>query len=184
MKDDYLWDKTGEPDPAVEHMERVLGQLGHRRTASKPPAFEVKPGITARPISKLLAIAAALAFAALALGAFLVFQRPSEQRDAPVVMATTVPSQSFIEPRAVPATEGEETKGQNDSLVKNSAAYTNPKPAAQASRRREVNRSREPGINERVQAQGLMAKEQLIKALQITSSKLDVVQKKVQGPVS
>jgi hypothetical protein len=51
-------------------------------------------------------------------------------------------------------------------------------------RRREINRSREAINNQREQAEGMMAKEQLIKALQITSSKLDAVQKKVQGPLS
>ncbi|MEK7823441.1 MAG: FecR domain-containing protein [Candidatus Eisenbacteria bacterium] len=30
MSDDYLWDKTGQPDPEVAKLERVLGTLGHR----------------------------------------------------------------------------------------------------------------------------------------------------------
>jgi hypothetical protein len=27
---DYLWDKTGEPDPEIQHLEAVLAPLGHR----------------------------------------------------------------------------------------------------------------------------------------------------------
>ena len=29
MSDDYLWDRSGPPDPEVEHLERVLGTLRH-----------------------------------------------------------------------------------------------------------------------------------------------------------
>jgi hypothetical protein len=27
---DYLWDRSGEPDPDVAYLERVLGTLRHR----------------------------------------------------------------------------------------------------------------------------------------------------------
>ncbi len=30
MSDDYLWDKSGKPDPEVEKLERSLARLGHR----------------------------------------------------------------------------------------------------------------------------------------------------------
>ena len=30
MSDDYLWDKSGEPDPEVQKLERSLSPLGHR----------------------------------------------------------------------------------------------------------------------------------------------------------
>jgi hypothetical protein len=30
MSDDYLWDKSGKPDPEVERLERTLARLGHR----------------------------------------------------------------------------------------------------------------------------------------------------------
>src|ERR1700686_5674946 len=36
MRDDYLWDGSGEPDPEVQKLESVLGQLRHNRPA---PAF-------------------------------------------------------------------------------------------------------------------------------------------------
>ena len=39
--DDYLWDRTGEPDPDVEHLERVLGKY---RYQAKPlsPALQAR----------------------------------------------------------------------------------------------------------------------------------------------
>ena len=30
MSDDYLWDKSGEPDPEIEKLERSLARLGHQ----------------------------------------------------------------------------------------------------------------------------------------------------------
>src|SRR6185503_8401287 len=30
MSDDYLWDKSGEPDPEIAKLERTLGALGHK----------------------------------------------------------------------------------------------------------------------------------------------------------
>lgn len=30
MSDDYLWDKSGKPDPEIETLERTLARLGHR----------------------------------------------------------------------------------------------------------------------------------------------------------
>jgi hypothetical protein len=37
MKDDYLWDGSGEPDPEVQKLENLLGRYRHDRPA---PAFE------------------------------------------------------------------------------------------------------------------------------------------------
>jgi hypothetical protein len=37
MKDDYLWDGSGEPDPEVQKLETVLGRYRHNQPA---PAFE------------------------------------------------------------------------------------------------------------------------------------------------
>lgn len=31
MNEDYLWDRCGEPDPEVAHLEKVLGALAHRK---------------------------------------------------------------------------------------------------------------------------------------------------------
>ena len=55
MNDDYLWDKTGEPDPEIERLERLLAPLGH-----KPGPVPVL--IARKPLGfpRLLAIAASL----------------------------------------------------------------------------------------------------------------------------
>jgi len=43
MKDDYLWDKSGEPDPEVERLERLLGRFRHDQPAPQFPAAEPHP---------------------------------------------------------------------------------------------------------------------------------------------
>ena len=30
MNDDYLWDKTGEPDPEIQQLEEILGTLRYQ----------------------------------------------------------------------------------------------------------------------------------------------------------
>ena len=43
MSDDYLWNRSGAPDPEVERLERVLGQLRHRARPLALPPVAVQP---------------------------------------------------------------------------------------------------------------------------------------------
>jgi hypothetical protein len=43
MKDDYLWDGSGEPDPEVQKLENVLGRYRHNHPA---PAFDQLADVT------------------------------------------------------------------------------------------------------------------------------------------
>ncbi|MBI1873608.1 MAG: hypothetical protein HYS05_06940 [Acidobacteria bacterium] len=38
MSDEYLWDRSGDPDPEVAALEQLLGQLGHRAAPGTWPA--------------------------------------------------------------------------------------------------------------------------------------------------
>ena len=42
MKDDYLWDGSGEPDPEIQKLEAALGRLRHTRPA---PPFPEAPAV-------------------------------------------------------------------------------------------------------------------------------------------
>jgi hypothetical protein len=71
---DYLWDRSGPPDPAVQRLERLLGTLEHRTG----PLAQPGPPATIRR-SPLGSVAAALVAAAallLALGGLLDATRP------------------------------------------------------------------------------------------------------------
>ncbi|MBD0373949.1 MAG: hypothetical protein ICV60_24275 [Pyrinomonadaceae bacterium] len=180
MKDDYLWDKSGEADPEIEHLERVMSGLRSKRTAQDMmPAFEKLQRTRPRSFPRLMAIAATVAFAALALGAFAFIQREAKKQNTggqPIVMVNPVPTETAAAPAVIDTPKQDE--GQTPAVE---VSITRPKRAAVETRRRAVNRSLEASVHEREQAEGLMAKEQLIKALEITSSKLSFVQKKVKG---
>ena len=38
IEDDYLWDKTGEPDAEIQQLEQVLGTLRHQPRSLEIPA--------------------------------------------------------------------------------------------------------------------------------------------------
>ena len=55
MNEDYLWDKSGEPDPEVQRLENLLAPLGHK--LDKTPVLSLPKPIR---VPYLLAIAASL----------------------------------------------------------------------------------------------------------------------------
>jgi len=78
MKDDYLWDRSGEPDPEVQKLETALGRFRHNQAA---PAFDqvaVAQPAKQRPrffgFSLQLAAAAAVVLVAVVLS--LLWLRP------------------------------------------------------------------------------------------------------------
>ncbi len=46
MKEDYLWDRSGEPDPEIQRLENLLSQLRYDRPA---PDFPEMPSLAVRP---------------------------------------------------------------------------------------------------------------------------------------
>ncbi len=69
MKDDYLWDGSGEPDPEIEQLEHLLGRYRHHGEAPELPARLPEPQrswITPR-------FAAAAAIILMALAGLLLF---------------------------------------------------------------------------------------------------------------
>jgi hypothetical protein len=69
MSDDYLWDKTGQPDPEIQQLEEILGTLRYQ-----PKPLDVPRDLVVRrrrSYIPLLAIAASLLLALLAGGIWL-----------------------------------------------------------------------------------------------------------------
>src|ERR1035437_2318120 len=66
MSDHYLWDGSGEPDPEVQRLERLLRQFPSSRPAPEPAAGHRRT----QPRLRWSAIAAAVAL--VAAGAWLV----------------------------------------------------------------------------------------------------------------
>ena len=81
MNDDYLWDKSGEPDPQIQELENILGALRY-----EPRPLKLAPR---RNYLALLAIAATIAVALLAGGLWLMLQRG--EASIPTVAIDTAP---------------------------------------------------------------------------------------------
>lgn len=65
MKEDYLWDKSGEPDPQIQELEQILAPLRYQ-----PKPLEL-PVVRRRNYLSLAAIAATLLVALLAGGLWI-----------------------------------------------------------------------------------------------------------------
>jgi hypothetical protein len=81
MNDDYLWDASGEPEPEVQQLERVLSRFRHTRPAPIFPAVDAvshrrkwAPVLPSRSLSRL-AVAAIIAIAIVSAG-FLARNAP------------------------------------------------------------------------------------------------------------
>jgi len=72
MNDDYLWDKSGEPDPAVERLENLLSPLRHQ--PGQIPAWPSR-----RPRWAALAVAASVVVVLGAAWMFHLRNRPAWQ---------------------------------------------------------------------------------------------------------
>src|SRR5262252_6856822 len=79
MKDNYLWDRTGEPEADVQEFEEILGTLRHR-----PRTLEIPAGIHPRRRSFVpaIAIAAAVLLLLLAAGLWRVIHRANGTGEA------------------------------------------------------------------------------------------------------
>ena len=163
MNEDYLWDKSGPPDPEIQQLEEILGSLRYQ-----PKQFEVPADV---PVSRqrnyvpVLAIAATLLLALLAGGIWLRVRSRNEPYQA------NVPSPP---PVSVPKVEEEKTV---------------PKPVPEkrlAPREQNVavhykRRNRTPGLTAREREEALAAKQQLMLALRVASEKLNLAHKKTQS---
>lgn len=188
MKDDYLWDRTGEPDPDVQSLESILGNLRHKGKAPEMLAQESLRRVTSAPRPKmfykpLLAAAALLLMMFTALSLWLVINRTRGQQSAQPQMArgtAAPPAQQQSPPPESPGPQKEVLTPQPGG-VKQLAASDNPAPRPRRSKpgQRE-NMSARNLANQQEAAEGRIAKERLIKALQITSSTLNFAQKKAR----
>ena len=162
MNDDYLWDKSGPPDPAVQQLEEILGTLRYQ-----PKPFDIPleaPAPRRRNYYPLLAIAATLLIALLA-GVIWLQVRTRDER---------LPEQAHVPgtPQVTPAPE----KFVPTPEPKKSLAPREENVAVNHKRR-----TRTPVLGKREREEALAVKEQLMIALRLASEKLNLAQKKTQS---
>ena len=167
MKDDYLWDKSGEPDPEIRKLEEILGTLRYQpRPLELPEDLHVQ---RRRSYVPWIAIAATVVMALLAgiiwfnLRSNSVPQpmqargseAPSPQKEKAVVV--TGPKDEFVPVKPTPNVAVNHKPRNKSSLA--------------SLRKRESERE-----------EALAAKQQLMLALRLASEKLNLAHRKTQSP--
>jgi hypothetical protein len=163
MNEDYLWDKSGQPDPEIQQLEEILGTLRYQ-----PKPFDVPRNVPAprrRNYVPMIAIAATLLFALLASGIWLQVrtrdESPAHEARVPRMPIITPP----VEEKRIPAPEPEKSL----SPRKENIPVVNKR------------RNRPSTLTKREREEALAAKQQLMIALRLASEKLNQAQKKTQS---
>jgi len=171
MNDNYLWDRSGEIDPDIQRLEETLGALRYQPQPLQIPAH-LQIG-RRRRLYPLMAIAAAIALVAIALGLWLTFK---QHQAAPALYAKQ-PA-----PRAI-----EKPEPQPNNQTRQAVVNKESNPPGIQKRHRELTRNQQARNRVRTAAPleltpaELAEKEQVLVALRLVSAKLNVAQRRAQG---
>ena len=158
MNEDYLWDKSGQPDPQIQELEEILGTL----------RYQPKPLVIPRALAParrrnyfpLLAIAATVLVALLAAGVWIQVRTGKESQPQ---QAKKVPARvEEVAPSVV-----------KDSTPAPKRAIKEPSIVAVNKRRHNTS-----ALKQREREEALAAKEQLMVALRVTTEKLILAHRK------
>jgi len=191
VNEDYLWDKSGDPDPEIEQLEKTLAPLRFERGGEPLPFPSVSRWKLGRAFSPSLAVAASLMFLILAGGLWFglrswrhVDDRASVAAGAP--RQGNASEESLLNPQSAPPAAEQEKPASDTTdpgaLVAESNANKLLRPLS-GPRRTATRHPRRKASSRQAQlaSQGENAKAQLILALHIASDKLSAVQKKIQA---
>ena len=170
MNNDYLWDRTGEPDAEIQRLEEILGALRYEPRQLAIPA-QLRP-MRRRMFFAPLAIAAAIAMMVVAAGLWFTLGR---QKATQPHEASTFPawkSNDGLTLAAKPSPQAPR-KALHFRLQSNLAARNVP------ARRNTTASHAEMTSGELAEAEE--AKERLMLALRVASTKLNLAQRKAQG---
>lgn len=201
MSDDYLWDKSGTPDPEIEQLEQLLGDLRYRRPSGNLPLPQSAPVSSRSTFRPAFAIAAAVLFVMVAAGAWFALGQRNHEATPGVAAVNAQPgtARDWLNPDSMSVmtmqtiadeTDGHEPKFSGPKASSPNRQRRSPEFKRGATPDAQLARSSSPNRRERISTdEGVAAREQLIKALHLASSKLNQVQKKIQdnktlGPVS
>ena len=163
MNEDYLWDKSGQPDPQIQELEEILGTLRYQ-----PKPLVIPRDLVAtrrRNYFPLLAIAATVLIALLAAGVWISVRTSGQSQPQQAKLPET------------PAVK-EEVKPERGSVPVNKPAVR--EKGLVASNKR-PHRSSTSAMKRREHEEALAAKEQLMLALRLASEKLSLAQRKTHS---
>jgi hypothetical protein len=182
MNDDYLWDRSGEPDPEIQQLELVLGALSCQpRPLKLPVPVRLDHSKTLFP---RIAIAAAVATMLVGGGSWLMFRKqnssadPGSASNVPVVQKletapknAAIPAKDQLVAHSGVISEEIENKQKRAAIGKSLLARN---------KQIRILRTRETALTARDRVEAQAAKEQLMLALRVASAKLSLAQKKTQ----
>lgn len=180
MKDEYLWDRTGEADPDVQQLEDMLGELRYQ-----PRPLEIPAGRrTGRDLSFFprYAIAAAVATMVLSLGVWLAIQKQTPADITAGNPKAAVPEEVKAKPTQQSDKDDSQRAAAGPIDEKKWSTLSAKNNTGHRSRPRRVVRT--PLMTAEEIAEAEMAKDRLMLALRLASSKLNYAQKKTQGSAS
>jgi hypothetical protein len=167
MNDDYLWDRTGKPDPEIQELEELLGTLRYQ-----PRPLRIPRDLTIarrRPFVLPVSIAAAIIMVAVLSALWFHFNRKSTPQKIEARQEAPIPSPAQVTPPE---------KKKPESLVVKDQPNKSPQ-------RRPVQRNlialRTRNLPPRLTPQEQAEKEQVLLALRLVSAKLNLAQRKTQG---
>jgi len=175
MNDNYLWDRSGEPDAEVQELEEILGTLRYQpRPLEIPNDVRIR---ASRPFARI-AIAAAIGLVAIALGLWVNFNR---HRTAPAVEATrdsqTDQKRTAPQPQLAPNNASPLAVVKDPTRTNIQKRHREPAPTVVSQ-----NKVRDTVIRQStLTPQEVAEKEQILIALRLVSAKLNLAQRKTQG---
>lgn len=174
MSEEYLWDKSGEPDPEIQELEQILGTLRYQPKPLELPD-EIKP-VRRKHNLALLAIAATLVMALLAGALWLMVRTESKPQEHNATGGPT-PAPSIVSPQPAPRNREQETVDQNPK-------QSQPQRDVVANNNNRRRSRAGVALNSKERKEALEAKEQLMVAMRLASEKLNIVQRKTHGPAT
>jgi hypothetical protein len=173
MKDDYLWDRGGKPNPETQQLEKILGELRYQPRPLEIPALTHR----SRFFFRGLAVAAAIAVIVLGLGLWLAMQK---RQSSELTKTDSKPGE--IENSSLAAASTVDEKKLSGLLASVDAVEErfDKRSGSRPSRSRRIP-ARATTLNPNELAEAEAAKDQLMLALRLTSSKLNLAQKRIQG---
>jgi hypothetical protein len=180
IEDDYLWDRSGEPDPEIQELEQLLGTLRYQ-----PRPLDIPAGLA--PIQKrssfprFLAIAATIVVMLLGVGLWLGLRRqatPEVAKGGDKQVTTTPGNQTAVAPAKDNGSTARLPASQRDDKVVLNRGNRGGVPREQARSRHP--RMTTPELTAAEIKEAEAGKEQLMLALRVASSKLSFAQRKAQ----
>ena len=183
MNNDYLWDRTGEPDPEIQQLEQVLGTLRYQPRPLELPA-QVRIGHP-RTFFSRIAIAAAVATMLVSGASWLLLRR--QNASVGLGSASNLPAVKKLKTAPENAAAPAKDEVVAESKVINGALENKPKRRGvrksllAGNKQFRTLRARGTELTARDRGEAQAAKEQLMLGLRVASTKLSLAQKRAQG---